>query len=159
RHFQDIPGQNPDPALLPIANDPQGAPSCSLPYTPHLSISHCALGAVCALGRGGRRVGIDWEATAPREPGLEKMFARPGEPISETDRDEDITRLWAAKEAVSKLLGLGLNCPPLDLQIRPHLRLYGRALARWEELGRPDIELTLSDRPGSVFALAYTGEP
>ena len=38
------------------------------------------------------------------------------------------------------------------------LRLHGRALQRWTELGCPRLALTVTDDGASVVAAAYTGD-
>ena len=72
---------------------------------------------------------------------------------------EELTRLWTAKEAVLKLLGLGLS---VDMRsVRPRadgtVELLGKALEKWKELGLSSIQI-YSARYHDCFmtaALAY----
>jgi 4'-phosphopantetheinyl transferase len=144
-----------DFAVVEISSDAQGAPLCSAPEAPSFSISHCAAGGLCAVGLGGRRVGADWELVAPRSRDLARLFARPGELAPGAD-DLAQTRLWALKEAVLKLLGLGLTVAPRDVEGAPELKLHGRALRRWQELGSPPLRQAVSQGASSVAAVVYT---
>ena len=138
RYFRETAGAAPEPASIEIASDAQGAPLCATPGAPFFSISHCGAGGLCAVGLSGRRVGADWELIVPRGRELARLFALPGELPPGQDDPFFQTRLWAVKEAVLKLLCLGLAAPPQDIQTRPRLELRGRARRRWQELGSPE---------------------
>ena len=109
-----------------------------------ISISHAGDWGACALAAKGTRVGFDLERIEPRHPGWVSVMA------DETELDagmkaspEMLTSLWTAKEAVLKLLGLGLS---VDMRsVRPRsdgtVELLGRSLERWAKLGRPRITL------------------
>jgi phosphopantetheinyl transferase len=83
----------------------------------HVSIAHKDRLAVAAAGR--TPVGVDVEAVAPRE----ESFVRTAFTAAETallpdaDRDAWITRFWAAKEAVAKQQGTGLQGRPRDFPV------------------------------------------
>jgi phosphopantetheinyl transferase (holo-ACP synthase) len=110
----------------------------------HVSISHSA--GVCAAAAGPGFLGLDIEETAPRHPGWYRDYFSPAE--REGRDDAAMTALWAAKEALFKALGLGLACDTSDADLSgPEPVLRGRALARWEELGRPPFSLEPFD-PG-----------
>jgi len=110
----------------------------------HVSISHSA--GTCGAAAGTDFLGLDIEEVAPRHPGWYRDYFTPAE---REGRDEAaMTGLWAAKEALFKALGLGLSCDTLDADLSgPGPVLKGRALARWEELGRPPFALERFD-PG-----------
>jgi len=76
---------------------------------PDFNISHSGKIAICAIAQGRGRVGIDVEIEKPvKETHLQQVF---------TDRElawvngeqARAARLWSRKEAVSKLLGLGMR--------------------------------------------------
>jgi phosphopantetheinyl transferase len=106
------------PVEIEIARDPQGAPVVRNPDNLHVSIAHKDDLAVAIAGRGP--VGIDLERIAPRGEGFtaaafdpsELALALPGEDLAEWQ-----TRLWAAKEAVGKRLGTGLQGAPKRLRV------------------------------------------
>ena len=108
------------------------------------SRSHSA--GTCGAAAGTDFLGLDIEEVAPRHPGWYRDYFTPAE---REGRDEAaMTGLWAAKEALFKALGLGLSCDTLDADLSgPGPVLKGRALARWEELGRPPFALERFD-PG-----------
>lgn len=88
----------------------------------HFSLSHSGLWGVCALS--DTPVGVDIEQ--PRC--FDKLAARY---FSEARTEDDVLRLWTAKEAYLKLLGRGLTVPldsvtvqlgePLTLKDLPYL--------------------------------------
>lgn len=83
-----------------------------LPDHPHIhfNLSHCRLGAACALSP--RPVGIDAESVRPYKDDLARHvlnaeeYARVGE---SADPAEAFIRLWTMKEAYAKLTGRGLR--------------------------------------------------
>lgn len=156
RYFREATDSEPGLATLEIASDAQGAPLCSMPDAPSFSISHCAAGGLCAVGLAGRRVGADWEMVAPRSRELARLFACPGELPPGQDDPRGQTRLWAVKEAVLKLLGLGLAAPPRDIQTQPWLGLTGRARERWLELGSPTLCPAVTQIGDSIVAVVHT---
>jgi phosphopantetheinyl transferase (holo-ACP synthase) len=110
----------------------------------HVSISHSA--GVCGAAAGTDFLGLDIEEVAPRHPGWYRDYFSPAE--REGNDDAAMTGLWAAKEALFKALGLGLSCDTMDADLSgPQPVLRGKALARWEELGRPPFALESFD-PG-----------
>ena len=71
------------------------------------------------------------------------------------DRPETMAGRWAAKEAVSKVLGLGVRgIGWRDIEIerlptgQPAVRLHGRAAARAEQLGMERIAVSITPRIG-----------
>lgn len=111
------------PAAFEISSDERGRPfikpSALLASPPLLSISHSENRAIAIAHE--RDVGIDLERIGARQANVVEAFAssKEREAISNfpsQERDAWITRLWCAKEAVGKLLGVGLEGKPLSLQ-------------------------------------------
>ncbi len=77
-------------------------------------------------------------------------------------RPETFAGRWAAKEAVSKVLGLGVRgIGWRDIEIerlptgQPAVRLHGRASARAEQLGMERIALSISHESDYAVAIAF----
>jgi holo-[acyl-carrier protein] synthase len=77
-------------------------------------------------------------------------------------RPETFAGRWAAKEAVSKVLGLGVRgIGWKDIEVerlptgQPSVRLHGRAAARAEQLGMERIALSISHESDYAVAIAY----
>jgi holo-[acyl-carrier protein] synthase len=78
------------------------------------------------------------------------------------NRPETLAGRWAAKEAVSKVLGLGVRgIGWRDVEIerlptgQPAVRLHGRAARRAEQLGMGRISLSISHEAEFAVAVAY----
>jgi holo-[acyl-carrier protein] synthase len=78
------------------------------------------------------------------------------------DRPETFAGRWAAKEAVSKVLGLGVRgIGWRDIEVerlptgQPAIRLHGRAAARAEQLGMGRIAVSISHESDYAVAIAY----
>jgi holo-[acyl-carrier protein] synthase len=78
------------------------------------------------------------------------------------DRPETMAGRWAAKEAVSKVLGLGVRgIGWRDIEIerlptgQPAVRLHGRAAARADQLGMGRIAVSISHESDYAVAIAY----
>src|ERR671916_790927 len=78
------------------------------------------------------------------------------------DRPETFAGRWAAKEAVSKVLGLGVRGVGWrDIEIvrlptgQPTVRLSGRAERRAEQLGMARIAVSISHERDYAVAIAY----
>lgn len=78
------------------------------------------------------------------------------------DRPETLAGRWAAKEAVSKVLGLGVRgIGWQDIEIermptgQPAVRLHGRAAARAEQLGMGRIAISISHEREFAVAIAF----
>jgi holo-[acyl-carrier-protein] synthase len=78
------------------------------------------------------------------------------------DRPETMAGRWAAKEAVSKVLGLGVRgIGWRDIEIerlptgQPAVRLHGRAERRAEQLGMARIAVSISHEADYAVAIAF----
>jgi holo-[acyl-carrier protein] synthase len=78
------------------------------------------------------------------------------------DRPETFAGRWAAKEAVSKVLGLGVRgIGWRDIEIermptgQPAVRLHGRAAARAEQLGMARIAVSITHEADYAVAVAF----
>ena len=78
------------------------------------------------------------------------------------DRPETFAGRWAAKEAVSKVLGLGVRgIGWKDIEIerlptgQPAVRLHGRAERRAEQLGMDRIAVSISHESDYAVAIAF----
>jgi holo-[acyl-carrier protein] synthase len=86
----------------------------------------------------------------------------PGERRYVRDRPETFAGRWAAKEAVSKVLGLGVRgIGWRDIEIerlptgQPAVRLHGRAAARAEQLGMGRIAVSITHESDYAVAIAF----
>jgi holo-[acyl-carrier protein] synthase len=77
-------------------------------------------------------------------------------------RPETFAGRWAAKEAVSKVLGLGVRgIGWRDIEVvrlptgQPSVQLHGRAAARAEQLGMERIALSISHESDYAVAIAF----
>ncbi len=78
------------------------------------------------------------------------------------DRPETFAGRWAAKEAVSKVLGLGVRgIGWRDIEVerlptgQPAVRLHGRAAARAAQLGMTRIALSITHESDYAVAIAF----
>jgi phosphopantetheine--protein transferase-like protein len=78
------------------------------------------------------------------------------------DRPENFAGRWAAKEAVSKVLGLGVRgvgWTEIEIQRlptgQPAVRLHGRARGRAEQLGMDRIAVSISHEAEYAVAIAF----
>ncbi|HET7180818.1 MAG TPA: holo-ACP synthase [Candidatus Limnocylindrales bacterium] len=78
------------------------------------------------------------------------------------DRPETFAGRWAAKEAVSKVLGLGVRgIGWRDIEVvrlptgQPSIQLHGRAAARAEQLGMGRIAVSITHEAEYAVAIAF----
>ena len=78
------------------------------------------------------------------------------------DRPENFAGRWAAKEAVSKVLGLGVRgvgWTEIEIQRlptgQPAVRLHGRAKRRAEQLGMDRVAVSISHEADYAVAIAF----
>jgi holo-[acyl-carrier protein] synthase len=121
------------------------------------------------LPAGTTELGIDIVKVARIRATLERFGARfsgrvltPAERRYVRDRPETFAGRWAAKEAVSKVLGLGVRgIGWRDIEIerlptgQPAVRLHGRAAARAEQLGMERIALSITHESDYAVAIAF----
>jgi phosphopantetheinyl transferase len=163
-HFIGEYGWEADPADLDIGNDGDGRPTLTLPKdapapVPSFSISHCAQGGAAAVAEPGRLVGVDVESIVPRPAEVIAFVAGPSELAAGPDDPEAQARLWTGKEAILKLLGLGLDADAKA--VRPEADgavLTGAPAKRWQQLGSPRLRLDFDGVEGARIAVAYTGD-
>jgi holo-[acyl-carrier protein] synthase len=125
--------------------------------------------ALAGIPAGTTEVGIDIIKVARIRETLERFGARfsgrvltPGERRYVRDRPETFAGRWAAKEAVSKVLGLGVRgIGWKDIEIerlptgQPAVRLHGRAAQRADQLGMGRIALSITHESDYAVAIAF----
>jgi holo-[acyl-carrier protein] synthase len=86
----------------------------------------------------------------------------PAEDVYVRDRPENLAGRWAAKEAVSKVLGLGVRGVGWrEIEIvrlptgQPTVRLHDRALRRAQQLGMERIAVSISHEHEYAVAIAF----
>ena len=118
---------------------------------------------------GTTELGIDIISVQRIRATLQRFGARfsqrvltPSEQAYVRDRPETLAGRWAAKEAVSKVLGLGVRgIGWRDIEVerlptgQPAVRLHGRAEARARQLGMGRIALSISHESDYAVAIAY----
>jgi holo-[acyl-carrier protein] synthase len=118
---------------------------------------------------GTTELGIDIIKVARIRETIERFgprFARrvltPAEQRYVRDRPETFAGRWAAKEAVSKVLGLGVRgIGWRDIEVerlptgQPSVRLHGRAAQRAEQLGMDRIALSITHESDYAVAIAF----
>ena len=93
---------------------------------------------------------------------FEKRVLTPHEARYVRLRPETFAGRWAAKEAVSKVLGLGVRgIGWRDIEVerlptgQPAIRLHGRAAARAEQLGMDRIAVSITHESDYAVAIAF----
>lgn len=124
---------------------------------------------VGVVPNGTTELGIDIIRVERIRATLERFGARfadrvltPSERRYVRDRPETMAGRWAAKEAVSKVLGLGVRgIGWRDIEVerlptgQPAVRLHGRAASRAEQLGMERIALSISHESDYAVAIAF----
>ncbi len=119
--------------------------------------------------QGTTELGIDIIKVGRIRETLERFGSRfsrrvltPGEQRYVRDRPETLAGRWAAKEAVSKVLGLGvrgIGWREIEIERlptgQPAVRLHGRAAARAAQLGMGRIALSISHESDYAVAIAF----
>jgi holo-[acyl-carrier-protein] synthase len=122
-----------------------------------------------AAPAGTTELGIDIIQVARIGATLKRFGARfaervltPAERRYVRDRPETLAGRWAAKEAVSKVLGLGvrgIGWQEIEVERlptgQPAIRLHGRAAARAEQLGMDRIAVSISHEAEYAVAIAF----
>jgi holo-[acyl-carrier protein] synthase len=124
---------------------------------------------VAAPPDGTTELGIDIIRIARIAQTLEKFGDRfskrvltPAEAVYVRNRPQTLAGRWAAKEAVSKVLGLGVRgIGWRDIEVErlptgaPAIRLHGRAARRAEQLEMGRIAVSISHEADYAVAIAY----
>jgi holo-[acyl-carrier protein] synthase len=125
--------------------------------------------AVPAVPDGTTELGIDIIRIERIRASLERFGQRftnrvltPAEQAYVRARPETMAGRWAAKEAVSKVLGLGVRgIGWRDIEIerlptgQPAVQLHGRAAERAEQLGMGRIAVSISHESDYAVAIAF----
>jgi holo-[acyl-carrier protein] synthase len=119
------------------------------PGTTELGIDICHIERIrAALAKHGRRFPL--------------RVLTPAEDAYVRDRPETLAGRWAAKEAVSKVLGLGIRGVGWrEIEIvrlptgQPTVRLHDRALGRADQLGMERIAVSISHEREYAVAVAF----
>ncbi len=128
------------------------------------------LGALAAAAPAGlTELGIDIikvdrirAALARFGPRFSGRVLTPAERRYVRDRPETFAGRWAAKEAVSKVLGLGvrgIGWKEIEIERlptgQPAVRLHGRAAARADQLGMDRIAVSITHESDYAVAIAF----
>ncbi len=135
-----------EPATTPVASAPLGSVP---PGTTELGIDIIKVDRIRAsIERFGER--------------FSTRVLTPGEQRYVRMRPETFAGRWAAKEAVSKVLGLGVRgIGWRDIEVerlptgQPAIRLHGRAAARAEQLGMARIAVSITHESDYAVAIAF----
>ncbi len=163
-----------DVEILPDENGrpvPAGAWTSQVGRAPILSLSHAGGVAVAVVGDGAAAagVGVDLEQAGRLQSGAEELAFTSAEQallasVADGRQESWPLRLWCAKEAVAKALGLGLVAGPRALvadRLDPasgtvQLRLSGEMAARLPALhGRALVAHTARERDVIVATSLY----
>jgi 4'-phosphopantetheinyl transferase len=141
-------------ARFEITSDLLGRPSCGGTL---LSISHSGGWALAAIKPGAVFLGADLEKIEERHPAWYSDYFHPSE-LQKKDPSEG-TRLWAIKEALMKALGLGLMADPLDINAAGPIKLSGKTLERYKEMGSPEFAVETRPFPEGFWTAITAGKP
>jgi phosphopantetheinyl transferase (holo-ACP synthase) len=129
-----------------ILNDEAGVPYVDregqgrLPLS--LSISHRGDWGLAAVALApGACIGADIETVEPRDPALVRQFFSESEADrvgSGRDADRTVARIWSAKEAVLKAMGIGLRHDTRDIVVGDEVDAPAGLVEAWRAL---DIRL------------------
>ncbi len=131
------------PTEISVLNRPAGEPYVLLEGRGEwgfpISISHRSeIGLAAAPDDRSLRIGADVEAIAPREPALTRQFFTRDEAELVAKgggaADEVVARVWSAKEAVLKVLGLGLRVDTRHLAVELGGARFPGCPAEWQPL-------------------------
>jgi holo-[acyl-carrier protein] synthase len=140
-----------------------------MPRSATSPITAAAEGGLGLVGLGISELGIDIIKVERIRASIERFGERfsgrvltPAEQRYVRLRPETFAGRWAAKEAVSKVLGLGVRgIGWRDIEVerlptgQPAVRLHGRAAARAEQLGMERIALSISHESDYAVAIAF----
>ena len=157
-------GEKAEASEVEVHNREDGSPFLALRAKPiadiPISLSHGPLGAAAATAGPGRLIGVDVETISERPDSFVSIFAHPSERVPEFSSPEGLMRLWTLKEAVLKLLSLGLSVDLWDVRFSSgesgSPEFHGRALTRWEALGRPEIRCETLVSAADILSVAFS---
>ena len=142
---------------IQVKNDKSGAPILQAQGGNHLTISitHSGDYAAAAISMTGDLIGVDIEKIESRPEGWVEQYFVKEELIAKDDAY--LTELWAKKEAVLKLLGLGLTVPTTQIRIIDNeVQFFGKALDVWALKGSPKISFEMKTLDNAYkFVVAY----
>ena len=142
---------------MQIKNAKNGAPVLQAEGGNHLTISitHRVDYAAAAISLTGDLIGIDVEKIESRPQNWAEQYFNKEELIASDDAY--LTELWAKKEAVLKLLGIGLTVPTTQIKIiNNEVQFFGKALDVWALKGSPKISFEMKTLDNAYkFVLAY----
>lgn len=143
--------------ILPHASGKPQLCISGQPVAAAYSITHSHGVAVAGLSTDDRFLGIDLEKIEPRISAWANDFFQPDELTSTTD--DFLTALWTQKEALVKLLGVGLALRSSEVCcVKGIPRFSGRALRIYESLGKPVITLKTEPWPGGFMFSVASGK-
>ncbi len=145
RLVRDMLGEEQVPEKeISVLNQPSGEPFVLLEgkggWEYPISISHRSeVGMAAAPLERTARIGADVETVEPRDPALVRQFYTEGEAqvveAAGRDRDESVARIWSAKEAVLKLLGLGLRLDTRGVLVNLAGEAFAGCPEGWQPVG------------------------
>ena len=168
-HVRDHLGIQLNPTDVEILADSNGAPHAralqGLVNLPALSITHAAGRAICAIMPASQHVGIDLTPVEERSNDFVQQWFTSSEQILVTRHPgptaRTVSAIWAIKEAVSKVLGLGLKLATSEMEVtslrqdgRAEVRLSGMATTRLMEMGGGAIVCGFQGHHRGVLAWA-----
>jgi malonyl CoA-acyl carrier protein transacylase/phosphopantetheinyl transferase len=151
------------PTDIVVQHDEQGAPFVSgwwcdsLVPAPRVSLSHNANACLVAVAAPDHPVGVDLEELGRiRQPDLMIESLAPAEKhlvqgLQGAALDERVLRLWCAKEAAAKCLGIGLQGQPSAFVVVSGDELCENVYVQ-HDLGR--VEARVMRRDGTIVAVA-----
>lgn len=144
---------------MQIRNAKNGMPILQVEGGNHLTISitHSGEYAAAAIALADSLIGVDIEKVEERPESWAKEYFTERELLVNTPAF--LTELWAKKEAILKLLQIGLTVPAKDIEITGgEIHFYNKALDIWALKGSPKIVFETKNLDGGYkFVLAYPG--
>lgn len=151
RAMADEPGLDVPDDAISVLNHPSGEPFVVIEgrgdWTRPISLSHrSAVGLAAAPLDRARAIGADVETIEARDPALVRQFFTAGEAtaIEAGDRDVLVARIWSAKEAALKVLGLGLRLDTRAVEVHIEAKLVGKPFF-WCPAGWHPVRVKLSE--------------
>ena len=142
---------------MQIKNAKHGMPVLQVEGGNHLTISitHSGDYAAAAIALAEDYIGIDIEKVEERPESWAKEYFTEKELTVNTPAF--LTELWAKKEAILKLLQIGLTVPTKEIEITGgEIHFYGKTLDIWALKGSPKIAFETKNLDGGYkFVLAY----